>query len=262
MLDLLALEEIESGIFRGVSRGVSTIRVFGGQVAAQALVAAGRTVGPGRPVHSLHAYFLLPGDPAAPIVYVVDRTRDGQSFSTRRVVATQHGKVIFSLSASFHRPEEGPVHQAPAALIPVSVASPAPAARNGSFPIEVRPVQAPLSTAAEPRQQSWIRADGTLPDDPLIHVCVLAYASDMGLLAAALPPHGLSPLSGEVMLASLDHAMWFHRPFRADDWLYYANDSPVASGARALAHGEIYDRAGQLVATVMQEGLVRIVAPR
>ena len=270
MVDLLALEEIESGLFRGVSRGVSTIRVFGGQVAAQALVAAGQTVGAGRPVHSLHAYFLLPGDPALPIVYQVDRTRDGRSFSTRRVVASQHGKVIFTLSASFHRPEEGPVHQAP--LSPVSLGRPPDpgsagaeppilAGRNGSFPIEVHAVQAPLSSPAEPRQQSWIRADGALPDDPLIHVCVLAYASDLGLLAAALPPHGLSPLSGEVMLASLDHAMWFHRPFRADDWLYYANDSPIASGARALAHGEIYDRAGRLVASVMQEGLVRVVSP-
>jgi acyl-CoA thioesterase-2 len=269
MVSLLALEEIGSGIFRGVSQDVSTIRVFGGQVAAQSLVAAGRTVGSGRPVHSLHAYFLLPGDPALPIVYEVERTRDGRSFSTRRVVATQRGKVIFSLSASFHRPEEGPAHQAPWALSAARPPDPGDAGEepartsggNHSFPIEVRQVRAPLASPADPRQQSWIRADGALPDDPLIHVCVLAYASDLGLLAAALPPHGLSPFSGEVTMASLDHAMWFHRPFRADDWLYYANESPVASGARALARGEVYDRAGRLVASVVQEGLLRVVGP-
>jgi acyl-CoA thioesterase-2 len=269
MVGVLTLEEIESGLFRGISRDVTTIRVFGGQVAAQSLVAAGRTVRPDRPVHSLHAYFLLPGDPAQPIVYQVERTRDGRSFSTRRVVATQRGQAIFSLSASFHRPEEGPAHQAPWAQSAASPPDPGESgdepgrtsAGNHSFPIEVRPVRAPLADPADPRQQSWIRADGALPDDPLIHVCVLAYASDLGLLAAALPPHGLSPLSGEVMMASLDHAMWFHQPFRADDWLYYANESPIASGARALARGEVYDRAGRLVASVVQEGLVRRVGP-
>jgi acyl-CoA thioesterase-2 len=269
MVGLLTLEEIESGLFRGVSRDVTTIRVFGGQVAAQSLVAAGRTVRPDRPVHSLHAYFLLPGDPAQPIVYQVERTRDGRSFSTRRVVATQRGQAIFSLSASFHRPEEGPAHQASWAQSGASPPDPGEAGReaartsagNHSFPIEVRAARVPLAVPGDPRQQSWIRADGTLPDDPLLHVCVLAYASDLGLLAAALPPHGLSPHTGEVMMASLDHAMWFHRPFRADDWLYYANESPIASGARALARGEVYDQAGRLVASVVQEGLIRVNGP-
>jgi acyl-CoA thioesterase II len=270
LLDLLTLESIEEDIFRGESRNVSSVRVFGGQVAAQALVAVGSTVPAGRLVHSLHAYFIRPGDPRLPIVYRADRTRDGRSFSTRRVVAVQRDEVIFSLSASFQDPEKGLEHQSPSALTrDVIIGGPETAARDGdeewarrrlSFPIEVRWAAAPRGTA-DPRRYSWFRADGTLPDDPLIHVCALTYASDLGLLASALAPHELAERRGEVMMSSLDHALWFHRPFRADDWLFYANESPIAIGARALSRGEIYDPAGHLVASVMQEGLVRLMGP-
>jgi acyl-CoA thioesterase II len=278
LLDLLDLEQIEVNIFRGRSPDERRQRVFGGQVAGQALVAAGRTVPADRPVHSLHAYFIRPGDPAVPIVYTVDRVRDGRSFTTRRVSAIQHGKTIFTLSASFHHPEPGPVHADPMPDVPppemVERSSdrlarilgevPAPVFDN---PIDLRSV-GPLSAEAarDPslrttRNLIWLRVDGELPDDPLLHVCLMTYASDMTLLDSVLTGHGLSWLDGRTSGASLDHAMWFHRPFRADRWLLYVQDSPVAYGARGLAHGEVYTAEGELVVSVMQEGLVRSSPP-
>ena len=270
LLTLLDLESIEENIFRGESPKEERQRVFGGQVAGQALVAAGRTVERGA-VHSLHAYFLRPGDPTVPILYEVDRIRDGRSFTTRRVVAIQHGQAIFNLSASFHVAETGFEYQevqvgdVPAPdtlptlqqiLEPVRDRVPEWIARR---PIDIRYVEGgPWILRHEkcpPRQRMWIRADGTLPDDPLMHACVVAYASDMSLLDTALMPHGLNWTS--VMGASLDHAMWFHRPFRADEWLLYDQDSPTASDARALSHGSIYAADGRLVVTVVQEGLLR-----
>ena len=250
LVDLLDLEPIEVNLFRGLSPKDSRQRVFGGQVAGQALVAAGRTVGPDRRVHSLHAYFLRPGDPAVPIVYEVDRIRDGRSFTTRRVVAIQHGEAIFNLAASFHVDEPGFEHHSLMPHVPPPESLSATTAADDR-PIDVRPVPG--------GSRAWIRADGDLPgDDPLLHACVVAYASDLTLLDTTLSVHGLS--IGDhpgVMLASLDHAMWFHRPFRADDWLLYDQDSPAAAGARGLARGSIYTRAGDLVVSVVQEGLVR-----
>ncbi len=278
LLDLLDLEQIEVNIFRGRSPDERRQRVFGGQVAGQALVAAGRTVPADRPVHSLHAYFIRPGDPAVPIVYTVDRVRDGRSFTTRRVSGIQHGKTIFTLSASFHHPEPGPVHADPMPDVPppelverssdrlarVLGEVPSPVFDN---PIDLRSV-GPLSAEAarDPslrttRNLIWLRVDGELPDDPLLHVCLMTYASDMTLLDSVLTGHGLSWLDGSTSGASLDHAMWFHRPFRADRWLLYVQDSPVAYGARGLAHGEVYTAEGELVVSVMQEGLVRSGPP-
>jgi acyl-CoA thioesterase-2 len=275
LLALLDLEQIELDIFRGRSPSDHRQRVFGGQVAGQALVAAGRTVPADRPVHSLHAYFIRPGDPAVPIVYIVDRVRDGRSFTTRRVSAIQHGKVIFTLSASFHHAEPGPEHGAamPEAPPPESVAPTGErleklfgASAHESFPntpIELRFV-GPLSHEAylDPslrtdRHLVWLRADGDLPDDPLLHVCLMTYASDMTLLDSVLLRHGLSWADGRTTGASLDHAMWFHRPFRADRWLLYAQESPAAAGARGLARGEVFTEDGTLVVSVMQEGLIR-----
>jgi len=272
LVDLLDLEPIEVNIFRGRSPDEKRQRVFGGQVAGQALVAAGRTVARGT-VHSLHAYFLRAGDPAVPILYEVDRIRDGRSFTTRRVVAIQHGRAIFNLSASFHVTEEGLDHQ----LAMPSVADPetlptfqermAPwKERLGDWYTQPRPIDTryvePLPDRSlgsrPPRQQVWMRADGGLPDNPLLHACVVAYASDMTLLDSILLPHGVSWGDGVVMMASLDHAMWFHRPFRADDWLLYDQESPSAFGARGLARGSIFTRSGTLVVSVAQEGLVRV----
>jgi acyl-CoA thioesterase-2 len=248
--------------------------VFGGQVAGQAMVAAGRTVPADRPVHSLHAYFIRPGDPAVPIVYTVDRVRDGRSFSTRRVSAIQHGKTIFTLSASFHRAEPGPEHadSMPAAPPPETI-EPNVARlarllgpdrmRPHMHPIDVRSV-GPLSAEAarDPALRTtsnlvWLRVDAELPDDPLLHVCLMTYASDMTLLDSVLTGHGLSWQDGQTSGASLDHAMWFHRPFRADRWLLYVQESPVAYSARGLAHGQVFTESGELVVSVMQEGLVR-----
>jgi len=277
LVDLLDLEPIEVNLFRGVSPDDDRQRVFGGQVAGQALVAAGRTVERGA-VNSLHAYFLRPGDPAVPIVYEVDRIRDGRSFTTRRVVAIQHGRAIFNLSASFHVDEPGPEHQVPMPEVPEPDSLPTFEERMAPYrerlgpwydrprPIDIRYVggnpldrrpDGPGSTSG----QVWLRADGTLPDEPLLHACVVAYASDLTLLDTTLAPHGLSIWSAPgVMLASLDHAMWFHRPFRADEWLLYDQDSPVASGARGFARGSIFTRDGRLAISVVQEGLVRPVA--
>ena len=264
LLDLLDLEQIEVNIFRGRSPDETVQRVFGGQVAGQALVAAGRTVPPDRPVHSLHAYFIRPGDPAVPIVYTVERVRDGRSFTTRRVSAIQHGKTIFTLSASFHHPEPGVQHAVAMPAVPAaeSITRPDHEFFTGN-PIDLRFVGSPVDDPAGVRVAGtghnlvWLRADGDLPDDPLLHVCLMTYASDMTLLDSVLLGHGLSWLDGRTSGASLDHAMWFHRPFRADRWLLYAQDSPVASGARGLAHGEVFTAGGELVVSVMQEGLIR-----
>ncbi len=277
LVDLLDLEPIEVNIFRGVSPDESRQRVFGGQVAGQALVAAARTVGdPGRPVHSLHAYFLRPGDPTVPILYNVDRIRDGKSFTTRRVVAIQHGRVIFNLQASFHRPEPGLNHQI---AMDTSVPSPRDlpdfASRmepyrdqlgewlERSRPIDTRYVglmPAERRGPQQPSQRVWLRADGTLPDDPVLHACIVTYASDMTLLDTTLLPHGVTGWTEErLQMASLDHAMWFHRPFRADEWLLYDQSSPSTSDARGLAMGQIFTEDGRLAVTVVQEGLIRVV---
>jgi acyl-CoA thioesterase-2 len=276
VLDLLDLEQIEVDIFRGRSpEGERRQRVFGGQVAGQALVAAGRTVPEDRPVHSLHAYFIRPGDPTVPLIYLVERVRDGRSFTTRRVTTIQHGKTIFTLSASFHRDEPGVEHADPMPDVPPPDAIATTAERMEKLfgpsvrewyddnPIDIRHI-GPLSFEAErdpslrtTRNMVWLRVDGDLPDDPLLHVCLMTYASDMTLLDSVLLAHGLSWADGRTTGASLDHAMWFHGPFRADQWLLYAQDSPVARGSRGLARGEVYTSDGDLVVSVVQEGLVR-----
>ena len=278
LLDLLDLEQIEVNIFRGRSADEDRLRVFGGQVAGQALVAAGRTVPADRPVHSLHAYFIRPGDPSVPIVYTVDRVRDGRSFTTRRVSAIQHGKIIFTLSASFQHPEPGPEHADPIPQAPRPEEVEPNRERLARYfdqappefldnPIELRSV-GPLSIEADldpslrtTRNMVWLRVNGDLPDDPLLHVCLMTYASDMTLLDPVLLAHGLSWMDGRTTGASLDHAMWFHRPFRADRWLLYAQESPVAFGALGLARGQVFTEAGDLVVSVMQEGLVRSGPP-
>jgi acyl-CoA thioesterase-2 len=275
LVALLNLERIEDDIFRGVSPTDSLPRVFGGQVAGQALIAVGRTVPVDRSVHSLHAYFIRAGDARVPIVYNVDRIRDGQSFSTRRVVAIQHGKVIFVLAASFQLPEEGLEHaeQMPTVPPPERLDDWASWARRSGdtqAPITRTPrpfdlrfitpppwVDVPARTESPARDQLWMRADGVLPDDPLLHVCVLAYVSDLTLLWSVGAPHGHA-LGQDVMAASLDHAMWFHRPFRTDDWVLCDYTSPSAAGGRGLATGRFFSRGGKLIASVVQEGVVRI----
>jgi acyl-CoA thioesterase II len=277
LIRLLDLERIEENIFRGVSPKTQTMRVFGGQVAGQALVAAGRTVPDDRKVHSLHAYFIRPGDPAVPIVYEVDRIRDGHSFTTRRVVAVQHGKAIFSLSASFQVVEQGGMeHAEPMPTVPPPEDLPTFAERVAPYveqfgpwgtvprPIDIRYVDDPpwISRDSGPRDarsRVWMRADGVLPEDDLLHVCVLAYASDMTLLDSVLARHGVAWRLDQVKGASLDHAMWFHRPFRADDWILYDCTSPSASNNRGLAIGRFFARDGRLLATVVQEGLMRLI---
>ena len=274
LVALLDLERIEENIFRGVSPAHSPVRVFGGQVAGQALVAAGRTVPAERKVHSLHAYFIRPGDPSVPIVYEVDRIRDGRSFTTRRVVAVQRGKAIFALSASFHQVEEGIDHAEPMPDVPDPESLPTRteamaryAEELGPFataprPIDIRYVTDPPWELREQgpsaaRSQVWMRADGTLPDDPLLHVCAVTFASDMTLLDSTLLNHGLAWGTGDVLGASLDHAMWFHRPFRADEWWLYDQESPWTGAARGLSRGSIYTRDGALAVSVVQEGLLR-----
>jgi acyl-CoA thioesterase-2 len=277
LVDLLDLESIEVDIFRGKQPQESLQRVFGGQVAGQALVAAGRTVPADRPVHSLHAYFLRPGDPSVPIVYEVDRIRDGRSFTTRRVVAIQHGKPIFNMSASFQVVEEGLEHAVPMPQVPDPESLQTIQQRMAAYsdeldgwfsrprPIDIRYVTDPPRVlrdqggTREPRSQVWMRADGKLPDDPLLHVCAVAFASDMTLLDSTLVSHGLAMGKDPVMLASLDHAMWFHRPFRADEWFLYSQDSPATGGGRGLARGEIFTHDGKLAVSVVQEGLIRLV---
>lgn len=273
LVRLLTLEIIEVDIFRGIGPDERRQRVFGGQVAAQALMAAARTVRLGS-VHSLHAYFLRGGDPNLPIIYEVDRIRDGRSFTTRRVVAIQHGKAIFNLSASFHIHEHGLNHafEMPSAPEPSSLPDFATlmASHDNHIsdwffreqPIDLRYVsEFPLARRGPlpPVAKIWVRANGALPNDPTLHSCILTYMSDMTLLDSTLLPHGLTGFGDtDLMAASLDHAMWFHRPFRADEWLLYAQDTPTASGARGLARGLIYTHDGRLVASVVQEGLMRI----
>jgi acyl-CoA thioesterase-2 len=278
LLDILDLEPLEVNLFRGRSPQSRWQRVFGGQVIGQALVAACRTVDDvaQRPPHSLHAYFLLAGDPKVPIIYQVDRIRDGKSFTTRNVAAIQHGHAIFSMSVSFQRLEEGFSHQVAMPQVPgpdslpndaelrqsVLASMPEPVRRyyERERPIELRPVEFDRYLGKrhpDGKFNVWIRTTGPLPDEPAIHQCVLAYASDMTLLDAALIPHGRTVFEPTIMAASLDHAMWFHRPFRADDWLLYAQDSPNAAGARGFARGLIFARDGTLVASVAQEGLIR-----
>ncbi|MER7620259.1 acyl-CoA thioesterase II [Streptomyces sp. NPDC126503] len=277
LLDLLDLERIERDIFRGESRSALVPRVFGGQVAAQALVAAGRTVPEDRLAHSLHAYFLRPGDPGAPIVYNVDRIRDGRSFTTRRVVAVQHGQPVFHLSASFQAYEEGLDHQAemPAAPDPDSLPTAAETlprhlpAEIADRLIEARaavdlryadtPPWGSVGQPREPRSQVWFRTHGKLSDDPLLHVVLATYVSDMTLLDSVLLAHGRGGWAvGDVVGASLDHAMWFHRPFRADEWLLYDQESPSSSAGRGLGQARIFTRDGRLAISVIQEGVVRV----
>ena len=275
LLKILDIERLEENLFRGLSPQVGWQRVFGGQVIGQALVAANRTVN-GRLAHSLHAYFLRAGDPSVPIIYNVDRIRDGGSFTTRRVVAVQHGQAIFSMAASFHKEETGLEHQIKMPEVPPPESLPSEAELKACLidrvpppvkaywererPIEIRPVDlsrylTPGNHA--PSQQVWIRATGELPNDQSLHQCVLAYASDFTLLDTALIAHGRFVFDPKLMLASLDHALWFHRKLRADKWLLYAQDSPISGGGRALCRGMLFARDGKLVASTAQEGLLR-----
>ena len=277
LLHLLDLEPLEVNIYRGQNRDIGTGRVFGGQVFAQALVAARRTVDGPREAHSVHGYFILPGDLKAPIVYFVDRLRDGSSFTTRRVTAIQHGRAIFNLSVSFHIDEPGVEHQEPMPLVPAAeslvteldlinrMAQRIPESLRlvltQERPIDFRPVAPVDPFDPQPRQpvrHMWFRAYGRLPDVPMLHQAVLAYASDHGLLGTALLSHGLSLWSPGMQLASLDHSLWMHRPFRVDEWLLYSMDSPVSAGARGFVRGSIYKADGTLVASVAQEGLMRL----
>jgi acyl-CoA thioesterase-2 len=278
LLALLELERLEVNLFRGSSPKDWRQRVFGGQVAAQALVAAGRTVDSDRPVHSLHAYFLRPGDPKIPIVYDVDRIRDGRSFTTRRVVGIQHGRAIFNLAAQFQTREEGPEHSMPMPWVPEPESLPTWRQRVDPYvermpdeirqwlvsesPIDIRLVEEPTwlgPVPSHPTQNVWMRAAGTVSDDPLVHACIAAYASDITLLNTATMPHATG--ADRLQMASLDHAMWFHRPFRADDWLLYNQTSPSSYGARGLVQGFVFRRDGELAVTVVQEGLVRPLRP-
>jgi acyl-CoA thioesterase-2 len=275
LLSILDLEPLEVNLFRGRSPQVGWQRVFGGQVIGQALVAASRTVD-GRAPHSLHGYFMLAGDPKVPIIYEVDRIRDGKSFTTRRVVAIQHGHAIFTMAVSFHDDEPSLDHQMKMPDVPHPQALPSDAEIKERIlpqlpepvrryyererPIEIRPVEFGRYVAEKPadgRFNVWIRTTGRLPDDPAIHRCVLAYASDLTLLDTALLPHQRSVFDRNILAASLDHALWIHRPFRADEWLLYAQDSPNLHGGRGFARGLIFAADGTLVASVAQEGLLR-----
>ncbi len=277
LVALLDLEKLDEQLYRGNSPEVGLQRVFGGQVAAQALVAAGRTVPAERAVHSLHGYFVRPGDPSVPIIYTVENIRDGRTFSVRRSVASQHGKAIFFMSASFHAHEEGIDHQEPMPEgLPAPEEVPTLAERLAPYPerlelygIIPRPIDTrylaepgwvrPGERPAARRQRVWMRIDGRLPDDPLVQACALTYASDLTLLDSVLSVHGQTWGPGGVMGASLDHALWFHRPFRADEWFLYDCWSPSASDARGLATGRIFSRDGRHVASAVQEGLLRRV---
>jgi acyl-CoA thioesterase-2 len=266
LVELLDLEQIDVDLYRGRQPETALQRVFGGQVLGQALVAATRTVDPDRAVHSLHGYFLRPGDTTVPIVYRAEPTRDGGTFSSRRVVASQHGKPIFYMSASFQRAEDGLDHADPipegvtppdesptlASVLEASTGRNADAWNSEWAALDVR-------LASQTGRQFWVRAAGTLPDDQPLHACVLAYASDLTLLGASLLPHGLVIGDRRIQPASLDHAMWFHRPFRADEWLLYDQASPSASGARGFSTGRLFTVDGRLVASVVQEGLIRPV---
>ncbi|MGX5736779.1 acyl-CoA thioesterase II [Bosea thiooxidans] len=275
LTSILDLEQLERNLFRGRSPKSTWPRVFGGQVIAQSLYAACKTV-EGRQPHSLHAYFLLAGDPEIPIVYEVDRLRDGRSFTTRRVLAIQKGEAIFAMSASFQVEEPGYEHQMPMPKVPMPeelpgreemmrdvlphMPNPVQAYYQRERPIEIRPVELERYRTGgkmEPKFNVWIRAMEPLPDEPALHQSVLAYASDLMLLDSSLIAHGTTVFDQKIQGASLDHALWFHRPFRADDWLLYAQDSPSTSGARGFSRGLVFDRQGRLVASVAQEGLIR-----
>ena len=278
LLATLDLERLEVNLFRGSSPQVGWQRVFGGQVVGQALVAAQRTVESSRTIHSLHGYFIRPGDPKVPIIYEVARDRDGRSFTTRRVIAIQHGEPIFSMLASFHAEETGFEHAMPMPSVPSPEELPGERELLSAFadrmpenmrryferdrPIELRHCDPDhyLDPGKNPRltQDVWFKATGTLPDEVSLHQCVLAYASDMTIIDTSLVLHGTNFFDSRLQLASLDHALWFHRPFRADEWLLYAQDSPSASGGRGFNRGLIFTRAGTLVASVVQEGLIRI----
>jgi acyl-CoA thioesterase-2 len=273
LVKLLDVETIELNTFRGKHPAEERQRTFGGQVAAQALMSAGRTVEHGR-VHSLHSYFLRAGDPSIPILYEVDRIRDGRSFTTRRVVAIQHGRAIYNMQASFHNEEVSLEHQFVMPDVPAPETIRTLAERvadeygdvdewfKRNHPIDQRFIgELPWSPlrSKEPRQQIWIKADGELPDDPLLHACVVTYASDMSLVDTILMPHSVRWDDGTFMGASLDHCMWFHRDFRADEWLLYDTDSPIAHGGRGLARGFLFNEAGELKVSMVQEGLMRII---
>jgi acyl-CoA thioesterase II len=277
LLAVLDLEQIEDNLFLGARGSEGWQRVYGGQVLGQALMAALRTVDPARSVHSLHGDFLLAGDPSLPIIYDVERTRDGGSFTTRRVKAIQHGAAIFTMSASFHKLEEGLEHQSAMPDVPAPEALPNPkdliaglidklptAMRSyweRDRPIDIRVVDISRYLEREkkaPVQQIWFRAAGRLPDDTAVHHAVLAYASDFTLLDTALIAHGKLLFDADIQLASLDHSLWYHRPFRADEWMLYVQDSPNAHGARGFSRGSIYTREGALIASAAQEGLMRL----
>jgi acyl-CoA thioesterase-2 len=277
LVTLLALERIEENLFRGQSQDLGWGTVFGGQVLGQALSAAAQTVATGRPAHSLHAYFLRPGDVTKPIVYDVDRIRDGSSFTTRRVVAIQSGQAIFNLAASFQKEEEGFQHQDPMPPVERPDALPSEQERLAPYakrlpkilreravaerPFEIRPVGGGgdpfLPSPSEPARRVWFRAAGKLPDNAALHRYLLAYASDYSFLTTSLLPHGVTWLTPGMQVASIDHVMWFHRPFRADEWLLHVMDSPTASGARGLVRGRVFTEDGRLVASTAQEGLIR-----
>jgi acyl-CoA thioesterase-2 len=296
LLELLDLDRRPGDVFVGASRDVAYTRIFGGQVAAQAVVAAGRTVDPEREVHSLHAYFLRPGDPSRPVEFHVERMRDGRGFSVRRVLAHQHGKVTFAMSASFHLPEASPIaHSIRGPEVPGPADLPslreliAPHAQRGSLPAILLDVTLPLDIrpvrgfgerivrwwgdehADHPSQQPggdypgedvlWFRADGPMPDDPLLHICVATYLSDATLLDAVQRRHGYADGTGRLAVASLDHAMWFHRPYRADAWTLYVTQSPAAGRGLGFARGRMFDPDGALVVSVTQEGLFRQPTP-
>jgi len=276
LVDLLALERIDRDLFRGKSQDLGWGAIFGGQVFGQALSAAAQTVGAGRSVHSAHGYFIRAGELKAPIIYQVDRLRDGKSFSTRRAVGLQEGEAIFSLAASFQIDEAGFEHQdampdvpAPESLrseselvlafaehLPEAIRERAAMPR----PVEIRPVEVrnPFApTAQPPTRRYWYRMVDRLPDDAALHRYLLAYVSDFSFLSASLDPHGVSFMTWGMQIASIDHAIWFHRPFRVDDWLLYDIESPSAAGARGIVRGRFFDRGGRLVASTVQEGLIR-----
>ncbi|PKM31151.1 MAG: acyl-CoA thioesterase II [Gammaproteobacteria bacterium HGW-Gammaproteobacteria-11] len=276
LVSLLALEKIEENLFRGLSQDLGFRQLFGGQVLGQSLSAASQTVDASRHVHSVHGYFLRPGDATLPIIYQVDPLRDGGSFTTRRVQAIQKGKPIFTMISSFQGDEEGYDHQAvmPKVPGPEDLRNETQLTRDHQHlihekvrdkvlvdkPIEIRPVELfnPFKPhAAEPVRHVWFRADGRLPDDPQLHRYLLAYASDFHLLGTAMLPHAVSSWSPQMQVASLDHSIWYHRPLRMDDWLLYAMDSPSASGSRGLSRGQIFNREGVLVASITQESLMR-----
>ncbi|WP_217557036.1 acyl-CoA thioesterase II [Vibrio metschnikovii] len=276
LLRLLQLEKLEEGLYRGESENLGLPQVYGGQVIGQALSAARYTVDSDRTVHSFHSYFLYPGDPEKPIIYDVENLRDGRSFSTRRVKAIQNGRPIFYLTASYHGEAPGFEHQNTMPTIPgpenfaseselaAQIAHLLPEKIRNAFcgekPIEIRPVTVinPLKPQKEePKQYLWIRANGEVPDDQLIHQYLLGYASDWGFLVTALHPHQVSLMTPNFQVATIDHSIWFHRPFKMDEWLLYAIESPTASNTRGLVRGEIYNQQGALVATAVQEGVMR-----